>query len=404
MNNREVLNNHNPHDLIKKYSSPLYVYSENIIREKCNDMKHLVSLPNFTVNYSAKANNNIELLKIVYDEGLTVDAMSPGEIYVELKAGFTPDRILYISNNVSKEEFKYAIEAGVKISVDSVSQLELYGKLNPGGDVFIRFNPGVGTGHHEKVITGGKDTKFGVDQVFIPNVKEILKKYNLSLIGINQHIGSHFDDGDLYIAGVKSILNIAKQFNGIKFIDFGGGFGLPNKKNRDYLNIKKLGQRLDKILKEELKYFDKDITFMVEPGRYIVAESGILLGTVHSVKTNYNKKYIGTDLGFNIFIRPSLYNAIHEIEVYNNSKNQEKVTVVGNICESGDIMAKDRLLPEIIEDDIIGIRNAGAYGYCMSSNYNNRLRPAEVLITKDGQDKLIRRRDILEDLLCNYDY
>jgi len=403
MNAHDVLNTFDPNELIEKYGSPIYVYSENIIREKCNDMKNLISLPNFTVNYSAKANSNIELLKIVHDEGLTVDAMSPGEIYVERKAGFTPDRILYISNNVSEDEFRYAIEAGVKISVDSVSQLEMYGKLNPSGEVFIRFNPGVGAGHHEKVITGGKDTKFGVDQVFIDDVKLNLQKYDLKLIGVNQHIGSHFDDGDLYIAGVKSLLNIAKQFNGIKFIDFGGGFGLPNKQSNDYLNIKKLGYRLDKLLKEEIKYFDNDITFMVEPGRYIVAESGILLGTVHSVKTNYDKKYIGTDLGFNTFMRPTLYDADHEIEVFNNSDDQEKVTIVGNICESGDIMAKDRLLPKITENDIIEIRNTGAYGYCMSSNYNNRLRPAEVLITKDGNDKLIRRRDTLEGLLNNYD-
>ena len=404
MNNHDVLSNRNPYDLIKKYGSPIYVYSENIIREKCNDMKNLVNFPNFTVNYSAKANSNLHLLKIIHDEGLTVDAMSPGEIYVEHKAGFTPDRILYISNNVSKEEFKYAIEAGVKISVDSLSQLEMYGKLNPGGEVFVRFNPGVGAGHHEKVITGGKNTKFGVDYIFIDDVKAILQKYNLKLIGVNHHIGSHFDDGDLYIAGVKSLLKIAKHFNSLKYIDFGGGFGLPNKQSDDYLNIKKLGSRLDELLKEELPNFDENITFMVEPGRYISAESGILLGTVHSVKTNYNKKYIGTDLGFNTFIRHTLYDAVHEIEVFNNSEEQEQVTVVGNICESGDIIAKDRSLPKIKENDIIGIRNAGAYGYSMCSNYNNRLRPAEVLINKEGKDELIRRRDSLEDLLKNYDY
>jgi diaminopimelate decarboxylase len=404
MNNHEVLRNRNPYNLVEKYGSPLYVYSENIIREKCIDMKSLVRLPNFTVNYSAKANSNLHILKIINEEGLTVDAMSPGEIYVELKAGFIPERILYISNNVSEDEFQYAIEANVKISVDSISQLEMYGGLNSGGEVFIRFNPGVGAGHHEKVITGGKDTKFGVDQVFIDDVKVILQKYNLKLVGVNQHIGSHFDDGDLYIAGVKSLLNIAEQFNGLKFIDFGGGFGLPQKNSDDYLNIKKLGNRLDELLKEELPNFDNDTTFMVEPGRYIIAESGILLGTVHAVKTNYNKKYIGTDLGFNTFMRPTLYDAVHEIEVFNNSGDQEQVTIVGNICESGDIITKDRLLPKISENDVIGIRNAGAYGYSMCSNYNNRLRPAEVLITKDGKDKLIRRRDSLEDLLKNYDY
>jgi len=404
MNTHDVLNNFDPNELVKKYGSPIYVYNENIIREKCNDMKRMISFSNFTVNYSAKANSNIELLKIVHEEGLTVDAMSPGEIYLELKAGFTPNRILYISNNVSEDEFKYAIKAGVKISIDSLSQLEMYGNVNSGGEVFIRFNPGVGAGHHEKVITGGKDTKFGVDQVFINDVKAILKKYDLKLIGVNQHIGSHFDDGDLYIAGVKSLLNIAKQFSGIKFIDFGGGFGIPNKKSDDYLNVKKLGNRLEKLLKEEFPNFNNEFTFMVEPGRYIVAESGILLGAVHSVKTNYNKKYIGTDLGFNVFMRPTLYDANHEIEVFTNSQKEEIVTVVGNICESGDVMAKDRLLPEISKGNIIGIRNTGAYGYSMCSNYNNRLKPAEVLIAKDGNDKLIRRRETLEDLMNTYDY
>jgi len=169
------------------------------------------------------------------------------------------------------------------------------------------------------------------------------------------------------------------------------------------LNIKILGQRLDDILNEEAQNFDDDITFMVEPGRYIVAESSVLLGTVHSVKTNYNKKYIGTDLGFSVFMRPSLYDAIHDIEVFNNSDEIETVNIVGNICESGDIVAKDRLLPMANEGDIIGIQNAGAYGYSMCSNYNNRLRPAEVLIEKNGDIRLIRKRDTLEDLLTNYE-
>jgi len=404
MKNFDVLQNCDPYDLIRLYGSPLYVYNEQIIRRKCQEVKHLLTMPNYMVNYSAKANSNLYLLKIINDEGLAVDAMSPGEIFVELKAGFSPDRILFISNNVSREEFRDAINAEVKISVDSLSQLKLYGSLNPGGEVFIRFNPGVGAGHHAKVITGGKNTKFGVDQKFIPQIREILAKYKLNLIGINQHIGSHFDDAQDYLASVKALLNIAKQFTTIKYIDFGGGFGLPHSDGSKSLDLKELSIGLEQILQNETENLQNQVTFMVEPGRFIVAESGILLGTVHSVKTNYNKKYIGTDIGFNTFLRPTLYNAKHEIVVFTDSKAKEQVAVVGNICETGDILAKDIILPTIKENDVIAILNAGAYGYSMCSNYNNRLRPAEVLIDKHGNHKLIRRRDELKDLVNNYDF
>jgi len=191
--------NSDPFELIEEYGSPLYVYNERIFRERCREMKNLVSYPNFSVNYSVKANSNLQLLKIALEEGLNVDAMSPGEIFLELQAGFKPEQILFISNNVSADEMKFAIDRKITVSVDSLSQLELFGKINPGGSVAIRFNPGVGAGHHKKVITGGKETKFGVDPNFIPQVKEILKKYNLKLVGINQHIGSLFMEGSAYI-------------------------------------------------------------------------------------------------------------------------------------------------------------------------------------------------------------
>lgn len=398
----------NPIDLIEKYGSPLYVYNENILRTRCKELKGLSRYKNFAVNYSPKANGNLELLKIVKSEGLWVDAMSPGEIYVNLMAGYDPQQIFYISNNVSKDELMYAIHAGVKISVDSVSQLELYGKINPGGKVAFRLNPGVGAGHHKKVVTGGKKTKFGIEIKFIPQVKKILNEYNLKLIGINQHIGSLFMDPKAYTDSVESILTVAKEFDDLEFIDLGGGFGIPYKKqeNEKRLELKTLGETLDKIFHNWVKEYGKEITFKIEPGRYIVAESSILLGTVNSVKQNYDLKYIGTDIGFNVLIRPAMYDSHHDIEIYRKSDvkstKEESVRIVGNICETGDIIAKDRKLPEIFEEDIIGVMDSGAYGYAMSSNYNNRLRPAEILIDKEGNDRIIRRRDTLEDLVRNF--
>jgi diaminopimelate decarboxylase len=399
----------NPIELIKNYGSPLYVYSEDIFRTRCRELKNLVQYPNFSVNYSVKANGNLSLLKIAREEGLNVDAMSPGEIHLELAAGFLPSQILYISNNVSAEEMQFAIDRDILISVDSISQLELYGKINKGGSICIRFNPGVGAGHHEKVVTGGKKTKFGVDPNKVEEVKSILSQYDLKLVGINQHIGSLFMEGDKYIEGVKSLFTIAKQFENLEFLDIGGGFGIPYNKlaGQERLDLKDLGKKLDKVFEEFAVEYGKEVMFKIEPGRYISAESGLILGEVYAVKYNYDTKYIGTDLGFNILKRPVMYDSHHDIEIYRNSdvksEKNETVNIVGNICESGDIIAKERLLPEILEGDILGVLDAGAYGYCMASNYNNRLRPAEVLITGKEDVKLIRRRDTFEDLMRNFD-
>ncbi len=398
-----------PIDLIEKYGSPLYVYNEKILREKMRNMKNLVSYENFAVNYSAKANSSLAILEIANEEGLNIDAMSPGEMYAELKAGFSPDKIFYISNNVSKEEMKYAIDNNIILSVDSISQLEQFGQINPGGKVAARFNGGIGAGHHEKVITAGKNTKFGIDPQEIDLFKQTLNKYNLTLVGINQHIGSLFMEPDKYIDGVYAILSIAKQFDNLEFIDLGGGFGIPyNKLEDNYktLDIKTLGIKLNEIFENFAKEYGKKVKFKVEPGRYIAAECGVLLGTVHAIKNNADNRYAGTDLGFNVLARPVMYDSHHDIEVYRQSDEKcekiEPITVVGNICETGDIIAKNRMLPSLKEGDILAVLDAGAYGHVMSSNYNNRLRPAEVLIRENGEAVLIRKRDTLEDIMKNF--
>ncbi|HCC07467.1 MAG TPA: diaminopimelate decarboxylase [Clostridiales bacterium] len=393
--------------LIEQYGSPLYVYDENMLRSRCKEMRNLLPNKNFRVNYSAKANCNLELLKIALSEDVDVDAMSSGEIFIEESAGFSSNRIFYVGNNVSADEMMYAVKRGIIVSVDSLSQLELFGETNRGGQVAVRFNTGVGAGHHEKVVTGGKKTKFGVQREYINIVKEIIKKYDLKLIGINQHIGSLILEEGLYIDGVKNFLEIASEFTGLKFIDMGGGFGVPYKEGENRLDLSKLSEKLDRVLTEFLHNYDnKELIFKVEPGRYLVAESGILLGTVYSVKDNYGVKYVGTDLGFNVLVRPTMYDSHHEVKVIKRDGiygEKEEVTIVGNICESGDIIAKHRLLPKINEGDIIAVMNAGAYGFSMSSNYNCRLKPAEVLLCSNGEYRLIRRRDTFNDLMRNFE-
>jgi diaminopimelate decarboxylase len=400
--------NFTPIELVEKYGSPLYVYNEAILRERCRELKSLLKYKKFEVQFSAKANSNLTLLKILKDEGINADAVSPGEIFIQLKAGFEPSQIFYVSNNASAEELKFAIENNVTVSVDSVSQLDLFGRLNPGGRVAIRFNPGIGAGHCEKVVTAGSNTKFGVDAVFLPEIKELIHKHDLRLVGINQHIGSLFMDRKPYMDSVRALFDIAVNFDGLEFIDMGGGFGVPYNKQggEERLDLRLLGNELDEIITEFMRLYGREIKVKIEPGRYIPAESSVLLGTVHTVKYNYGKKYIGTDIGFNVFSRPVMYNSYHDIEIYRKdrkkSENCEVVNVVGNICETGDIITKERLLPQIFEGDILGILDTGAYGYAMSSNYNSRLRPAEILITETGDEKLIRRRDTFEDLMRNF--
>lgn len=397
----------NAYDLITQYGSPLYVYNENILRSRCKDMKHLVSYENFVPHYSIKANTNIHLLKIVHEEGLHADVMSPGEIFLALKSGFKPDELFFIPNNVVAEDMKYAIEHGITTSVDSLEQLKLYGQLNPGGKVAIRFNPGVGAGHHEKVVTGGKKTKFGVNPEYIPEVKRILETYHLTLVGINQHIGSLFMDSKPYIESLSSILKIAKAFDDLEFIDLGGGFGIPYHKQdgEARLDIKMLGEALDPILHNFAKEYGKKVQFQIEPGRYIPCEAGLLLGQITGTKTNADHNYLGCDIGFNALQRPIMYDSHHDIEIYsqeNKDTTLVPLTVVGNICESGDILAKDRMLPQSASyGDLIAIMDAGAYGYSMASCYNQRFRPAEVLICTDGTLKQIRKRDTFEDLIRN---
>ncbi|OOO00620.1 MAG: diaminopimelate decarboxylase [Epulopiscium sp. Nele67-Bin004] len=393
-----------PFDLVSEYGSPLYVYNEEILRKRCRDMKNLVSYSNFVPHYSVKANTNIHILKIVKEEGLHADTMSPGEIFMALQGGFTSDELFYIPNNATKEDFEYAIANNVLTSVDSVEQLELYCSLNPNSKVAIRFNPGVGAGHHEKVVTAGKKTKFGVNMSEFENVNKILEQHNMTLVGINQHIGSLFMDGEAFIESTTCLLEFAKQFDSLEFIDLGGGFGIPYKKQdgQTGLDLVDLGQKMDTLFNGFAKDYGKKIQFQIEPGRYVACECGIILGQVTGTKKNADTTYVGTDVGFNVLARPVMYDSHHDIELYTTGEFDETampLTVVGNICESGDILASDRVLPRPKFGDLIGLMDAGAYGFAMSTSYNQRPRCGEVLIKQSGEVTQIRRRETFEDIL-----
>ena len=389
--------------LVDTFGSPLYVYDERILRKRCRDLRSLLPLPDYRPLYSVKANSNPALLRIIREEGFFVDAMSPGEIYLEEQAGFQPEEIFMVTNNISDEEIRYAAERGILMSADSLSQLERFGILYPGREIGVCLNPGIGAGHDEKVVTGGS-CKFGIEYEKIPEIQKTAKAHDLRIVAINQHVGSLFLDYDTFLEACRRMLAIAPAFPDLRIIDFGGGYGVPYQ-GEARLDLSGLSRELTELVRGFLADCGSpDIRFYTESGRYIVAECCELLGTVQSRKEVAGVRYLGTDLGFNVLIRPVLYDAWHEAEVFSRrpaagTPEYELVQIAGNICESGDILARDRRLPVTCHGDVIGIKNAGAYGYSMASCYNSRLRPAEVLLTETGEAKLIRRRDCLEDLM-----
>ena len=395
-----------PFRLTAKFGSPLYVYREDQLRKSCRSMLSLLKQPLVTVNYSIKANNNPVLLRIIREEGLHCDAMSPGEIYLALRAGFKPEEIFYISNNATDAEFIYAAEHGIITSVDSLDQLELYGKLLPGCKVALRINTGIGAGHHAKVVTGGKNSKFGLQLSELEQAQKVAERCNLAVTGLNQHIGSLFLSSTDYLAAVERLLALAEDFTDLEFLDFGGGFGIPYRPDlgETELDLTDLSHRLNELLTDWRNRHQRNLRLMIEPGRYITARAGVLVGKITSVKAGTDHHWVGTDLGFNNFQRSVLYDSYHRINVIRSSKKQSsgiEVSCVftGNICESGDLLSQVISCALPAAGDLTVLADTGAYGFAMSSSYNGRLRPAEILISNKGSVRLIREREKPEDLL-----
>ena len=408
INSTDFFKGNDPESIAKEYGTPVYVYNEEIIRGSMEKVAGVITKYPYTANYSVKANTNIEILKLALEEGINCDAMSPGEISLLLKAGFPPEKIFFVSNNVSAEEMQFAIDKGVMISLDCLDQLDRFGQINPGGRCAVRINPGVGAGHSEKVVTAGKNTKFAIAEEDIDKIFEIADKYDLKIVGINQHIGSGFLDPKPYIDAVINLLRIADRFENLEFIDFGGGYGIPYHKLDDEkpFPMEEFKAELEPVLDEFVERYGKAPLFKSEPGRSCVAEGGIILSRVQAIKSNAGVKYVGCDTGMNTLIRPAMYDSYHDIEIIRDGKvvdrdgndDMEVVNVSGPICETGDLIAKKRLLPKVKTGDLLAILDAGAYGYAMASSYNSRPRPAEVMITGEGKVVQIRRRETIDDL------
>lgn len=395
-------------DIADEFGTALFVIDENRIRDNYNRFYNAFSkyYPDFRVYYACKANTNLAVLKILEEEGCCIDAVSPGEVYTSKKLGFDGDRILFTGNNVTTEELKFVYEQGAVINLDSVSALKRLAEvIDPNGvKISFRVNPMVGAGHHDHCITGGVMSKFGIMESEAVEVYKLARELGFNPVGMHSHIGSGILDPEPFKLAIESTMGIAGKVHqeaGIdfEFVDFGGGVGIPYTPEESIVDIDKFAEENIKLFKEKLEEYDMgNPTMYLEPGRYLVGDASVLLVRVNSVKQSY-RKFIGVDAGFNTLLRPAMYDSYHHIVVANrmNDEAVEKVDIAGNVCESGDLFARDRMMPEVEEGDLLAILNAGAYGFTMSSNYNSRPKEAEVLV-KDGECFVVRERETFDDL------
>lgn len=386
-------------DIAKEFGTPVYVTEEARVRENYRNIYGAFSRYMDTkIHYACKANTNLAILRILEQEGAGIDAVSIGEVKTCLKAGFTPDRIMYTGVNVSDKELKEVSDLGVMINLDSVSEMERLAEIAPGYPISFRITPGIGSGHGAKVITGTKGAKFGIPLEDVVTTYARAKDLGFDIKGIHAHIGSGGQVVEPFMDMMEVLINIVNELKNLgidlEFIDMGGGIGVPYKPNEEEMDVGELAMNITDMIMEET-----DVkTLIIEPGRYIVCDSTVLLATVNDVKDAGTKKYVGIDAGFNTLIRPAMYDSYHYVALANKFGKActDKYDVVGPICESGDYIAHDRVLPDPKEGDIVAIYNAGAYGFSMSSNYNSRPLCAEVLVN-DGKAELIREAETVEE-------
>ena len=387
--------------VVHTYGSPVYVYDANKISAQYERLtKAFAAVPSLRINYAMKALSNVSILKLMRKLGAGLDTVSIQEVKLGLHAGFAPEQIIFTPNGVSMEEIEEAASLGAQLNIDNLSILEQFGSKHPQVPVCIRINPHVMAGGNSKISVGHIDSKFGISIHQIPHILRIVENTKMHINGIHMHTGSDILDIDVFLYAAEILFDTAKHFRELKFIDFGSGFKVPYKEGDIQTDIEELGEKLSQRFLEFCKLYGRNLTLAFEPGKFLVSEAGFFLVKVNVVKQTTSTVFAEIDSGFNHLIRPMFYGAIHFIENISNPEGKKRFySVVGYICET-DTFASNRQIAEISEGDILCFRNAGAYCYTMASNYNSRPRPAEVLWI-DGQAKLIRKAETLEDLLRN---
>lgn len=395
MTNQEIIS------IAEKFGTPCYVYNAEKITAQYHRLKNAFTVPVLKLHYAMKALNNINILKMLHNEGAGLDAVSIEEVHLGLRAGFKPQEIMYTPNCVDFNEIQEAVELGVNINIDNLPMLEKFGATY--GDrvkCCIRLNPHIFAGGNSNISVGHIDSKFGISIYQLKHIERIVKNYGLLINGLHMHTGSDIIDADVFLRGAELLFDAAVLFPNLEFMDFGSGFKVGYKTDDIVTDIESIGKKISLSFTKFCESYGRSLELWFEPGKFLVSEAGTLLVKANLIKQTTSTVFVGVNSGQNHLIRPMFYQAYHQITNVSNPYGEQRLySVVGYICES-DTFGYDRLLNEVREGDILAISNAGAYGFTMSNQYNSRVRPAEVLVI-ENEPKLIRKRECIEDLIKN---
>ena len=384
-----------------KFGTPIYLYDLKIIENQFDRLNKVLSvLKNYKIHFAAKSLSNISILKFMKKLGAGLDAVSIEEVMIGLKCGFNKDEILYTPNGVSFEEIKRVFKLGVKINLDSIESIKDFVNEFGNQSITVRINPGIYAGGNKNVSVGHLESKFGITEDRMHELKDMEVKGKIKITGLHIHTGSDITNSNKFKEGIKKIFFIARDFKNIETIDLGGGIKIPYYDNDTSTNLNDYVEEVSKELKKFEIEFNKKLKLIFEPGKFLVSDSGFLITQVNYVKSSSTKEFIQLNSGFNHLLRPILYGSHHEVINLNNPEGRKKeYDVVGYICEK-DTFAEKRKIPNTSKGDLICFRNAGAYCFNMASNYNSRPRPAEICFYKEKFHK-IRKAEDLNDLLEN---
>lgn len=387
--------------IAENFGKPVYVYDSEKIASQYKLLKSaFAGVTNLRINYATKALSNLSILKFMRNLGAGLDTVSIQEVQLGLAAGFDPQAIIYTPNGVSLNEIEEVAKMGVQINIDNLSLLEQFGTRHPKTPVCIRINPHVMAGGNSNISVGHIDSKFGISIHQIPHLLRIVENTAMKINGIHMHTGSDILDVDVFLHAAEILFDTAKHFKNLEFLDFGSGFKVPYFNNDIETNIEELGEKLSARFTEFCANYGSELQLIFEPGKFLVSQAGHFITQVNVVKQTTSTIFAQVDSGFNHLIRPMLYGSHHHIENLSNPNGKERFySVVGYICET-DTFASNRKIAEITEGNLLVFRNCGAYCFSMSSNYNSRYRPAEVLWYK-GKGHLIRKRETFDDILQN---
>lgn len=397
----QTLSNAQLVDIANDFGSPVYVYHAEQIATRYNKLVDAFKSHPTKFYYACKALTNINIIKYIRSLGALLDCVSINEVKIGLLAGYRPDEILFTPNCVDFSEIIEAVDLKVRINIDSIAFLEQFGNVYGSAyPVCIRINPHIVGGGNYKISTGHIDSKFGISIHQLRHIERIVKTTGLHVQGLHMHTGSEIKDISVFIQGLDVMFGIAAHFPDLDFIDLGSGFKVPYKEDELETDVYLLGERVAEAAEEFEKEFGKKLEIWFEPGKYLVSECGTFIVKANIIKHTTATVFVGVNSGFNHLLRPMFYEAYHHITNISNPDGAKRIyTVAGNICET-DTFAWDRVISEVRRGDLLAFHNAGAYGFEMSSNFNSRLKPAEVMV-QNGEAKLIRKADVFEDLLRN---